>query len=111
MVRRSAARNLTYLRNNVLSELAVDLSRVLDCSEPAAVGLTAADLTGPDYRSCHDLAAAAIARRYEAILVPSAALLGSNVVVLPQNLTEPPPIRVVRSTDLPLDSIAEERPE
>lgn len=111
MVRRSAARNLAYLRNNVLSEFEVDLSRILDISDPAAVGLTAADLTGPDHQPCQELAAAAMARRYEGLLVPSAALPGLNLVVLPRNLPEPPPIRVLRSTELPLDRIAQQQRE
>jgi hypothetical protein len=108
MVRRSAARNLAYLRNNILSDLAIDLARVLDCSEPATIGLTAADLTGADYGLCHDLARAAIEQGCEALLVPSAAMPGSNLVIFPQNLREPLPIRVVRSVDLPLDAIAQE---
>jgi RES domain-containing protein len=111
MVRRSAARNLAYLKNNVLSELEVDLGRVLDLSDPPAVGLTEADLTGPDPLLCQELAAAALARGYEGLLVPSAALPGLNLVVLPRTLPEPPPLRVVRSTELPLDSIARERRE
>lgn len=111
MVRRSAARNLAYLQNNVLSEFEVDLSRILDISDPAAAGLTAADLTGPDHQPCQELAAAAMARGYEGLLVPSAALPGLNLVVLPRNLPEPPPIRVLRSTELPLDRIAQEQRE
>lgn len=111
MVRRSAARNLTYLKNNVLSELEVDLSRILDISDPAAVGLTADDLTGPDHQPCQELAAAAMARGYEGLLVPSAALPGLNLVVLPHNLPEPPRIRVLRSTELPLDWITQEQRE
>ncbi len=111
MVRRSAARNLAYLQNNVLSELEVDLSRILDISDPAAVGLTAAELTGPDHQPCQELAAAAMARGYEGLLVPSAALPGLNLVVLPRKLPEPPPIRVLRSTELHLDRIAHEQRE
>lgn len=111
MVRRSAARNLAYLRNNVLSELAVDLARPLDLSDPALVGLTRADLTGPSHRACHELAAVAVARGYEGLLVPSAALVGVNLVILPANLPEALPIHLVRSTELPLESIAEERQE
>jgi RES domain-containing protein len=111
MVRRSAARNLAYLRNNVLSEFEVDLSRILDISDPAAVGLTAADLTGHHHQPCQELAAAAMARGYEGLLVPSAALPGLNLVVLPRNLPEPPPIRVLRSTELPLDRIAQQQRE
>ncbi len=108
MVRRSAARSLAFLRNNALTELEVDLTRTLDLSDPIAVGLTLADLRGSDRRACQELAATAMARRYEALLVPSAALPGSNLVILPRSLPEPPPIRVVRSTELPLDTIAQE---
>ena len=109
MVRRSAMRNLAYLRNNVLSELAVDLGRVLDVSVPSAVGLTEVDLTGTDLQPCQELAAAALARGYEGLLVPSAALPGCTLAILPRSLPEPLPLRVVRSTALPLDAIAHER--
>src|SRR5438552_2313617 len=39
MVRRSAAHNLAFLQNNILTELEVDLTHVLECSEAAAMGL------------------------------------------------------------------------
>lgn len=110
VVRRSAAQNLAYLQNNVLTELAVELTQVLDCSDPATMGLTPADLTGLDHRPCQELAAGAEARGYEGLLVPSAALPGVNLVLLPRNLPEPPPLRVVRVTELPLETIARERP-
>ncbi len=111
MVRRSAARNLAYLENNVLSELEVDLSHILDISDPAAVGLTAADLTGPDHQPCQELAEAALARGYQGLLVPSAALPGLNLVILPRNLPEPSPIRLLRSTDLPIEILAHQHSE
>jgi len=57
------------------------------------------------------LAAAAMARGYEGLLVPSAALPGLNLVILPRNLPEPASIRILRSTELPLDSIQRERQE
>lgn len=107
MVRRSAARNLTYLQNNVLTELELDLELVLDLTDPATVGLSHADLTGPDHQACQTLSAAAVAHHYQGLLVPSAALPGLNLVILPDNLAEPPPVRIVRSTELPLDSIAQ----
>jgi hypothetical protein len=109
MVRRNAARNLAYLQNNVLSEIELDLTRVLDLSDPAVVGLALSELTGPNHELCQDLAAAAMAGGYEGLVVPSAALPGLNLVLLPQNLPDPPPIRVVRSTPLPLDGIAQQR--
>ena len=108
MVRRSAAPNLAFLRNNVLTELEVDLDHVLDLADPAIVGLTPADLTGPDYRLCQNIAAAAITQRYQALLVPSAALPGTNLVIYPTSLPDPIPIRVTRSIELPLDAIAQE---
>lgn len=109
MVRRSAARNLAYLWNNVLAELEVDLGRVLDLSDPTVVGLGREELTGPDLSACQELAAAAVGRGVQGVLVPSAALAGSNLVHFPRNLPEPPPIRATRSTELPLDAIAQER--
>lgn len=108
MVRRSAARNLAYLKNNLLSELEVELRRTLDLSDPATVGLTLADLTGSDQQPCQELAAAATARGYEGLLVPSAALPGINLVILSRTLPEPPPIRILRSMELPLDTIVQE---
>jgi RES domain-containing protein len=111
MVRRSAARNLAYLQNNILSELEVDLTHVLDLSDPTSVGLTSSDLTSADHQPGQDLAAAALARGYEGLLVPSAALPGLNLVLLPGNAPEPLPIHVVRSTGLPLDSISQQRKE
>jgi hypothetical protein len=75
------------------------------------VGLTTTDLTGPDHQPCQELAAAALARGYEGLLVPSAALPGLNLVILPQNLPEPPSIRSLRSTELPLDTIGQEHQE
>ena len=106
MVRRSAARSLAYLANNLLSELEVELTRVLDLSDPGVVGLTATDLTGPEHAVCQELAAAAWARGAEALLVPSAALPGSNLVILPSNLQSPASLRFVRSLELPLDRMS-----
>lgn len=111
MVRRSAAQNLAYLQNNVLTELHVDLDRVLDISDPTVIGLALADLTGLDLDVCQELAKVARSRGVEALVVPSAALPGSNLVILPENLTQPLSIRVVRSTELPLDTIRDDRPE
>lgn len=111
MVRRSAAQNLAYLKNNVLSELEVELGSVLDLSDPATVGLTLADMADSDQQPCQELAAAAMARGYEGLLVPSAALPGLNLVIIPRSLPEPPLIRVLQSTDLPLDTIAQEHQE
>lgn len=109
MVRRSAARNLAYLKNNVLSELMVDLSPVLDLSDPTECGLDRADLTAPDQQLCQTLAATALSKGNAGLVVPSAALSGLNLVLLPRNLSAQSQFRVVRSTELPLDAIAHEQ--
>ncbi|MGH2614381.1 MAG: RES family NAD+ phosphorylase [Thermomicrobiales bacterium] len=103
MERRSVTRNLAYLTNNVLTELEVDLDRSLDVSNPTSYGLARAELTGTDQQMCQELAAAALDRGHEGLLVPSAALSGVNLVLLPRNQTESANIRVVRSLELPLD--------
>jgi RES domain-containing protein len=109
MVRRSAARDLSYLKNNVLAELEVDLDRVLDLSNPSVIGMSREELTGPDHGVCQDLAATAVERDFQGLLAPSAALPGSNLVIFPRNLPEARPIRALRSTELPLDTIVQER--
>ena len=111
MVRRSASRNLVYLANNVLSELEFELDRILDLSEPEAIGLTATDLTGSDHQLCQEIAAAALERGHDGLLVPAAALAGLNLVVPPRNLPDSSRLRVRESTALPLDLVAQQREE
>jgi len=111
-VRRSAARTLTHLANNVLSELSVDLASVLDLSDPATVGIEITELTGSDPKPCQDIAAAALVRGCEALLVPSAAVsAGLNLVILPANLAEAVPIRVIGSRHLPVELLGSEEIE
>jgi hypothetical protein len=104
MVRRSAARNLAFLKNNVLTEIDIALDFVLDVSDASIVGLTRDRLTGPDLRPCQRIAATARSRNFHGLLVPSAALPGLNLVVLPEFLADPNTLRIVRSTDLPLEA-------
>jgi hypothetical protein len=105
MVRRSAASNLAYLTNNVLTEIEVILDRVLDLTKPSIVGVTEANLTGANVQPCQQIAAAARSLNLEGLLVPSAALPGLNFVLLPDNLADRKRLRIVRSTELPLDVI------
>lgn len=108
MVRRSAARNLAFLKNNVLTELEVTLGQMLDISDPTTVGLTQADLTSSEFRPCQELAAVARSQGHQGLLVPSAALPGHNLVFLPDNLAESASIHVVLSVELPLDMVFHE---
>lgn len=63
------------------------LQRVLDCRNLTLLGLEPEDLWDDfDYRIPQRLALAAIDREAEAILVPSATLLGDNLIVFPEYL-------------------------
>jgi len=102
MVRRSAVRDLRFLKNNVLSELDVDLSAVLDLTDPSRVELSQDDLTGSDATICQSIGRVAFQRGIQGLLVPSATQLGTNLVCFPQNFTASSIVRLVRSTELPL---------
>jgi len=66
------------------TEIRVELQAVIDCRDLLAVGLTAADLLDDtDYAVPLAHVAAAIGRGAEAILVPSAFLLGDNLIIFP----------------------------
>jgi hypothetical protein len=103
MVRRSVARDISYLANQQLTELEIAVSSVLDFRTPAALGLTTEDLTGPSSEIPWLLAQAAVGRGAGGILVPSAALQGNNLVLFPSNLPSVLPVRIVRSEAMPLD--------
>jgi RES domain-containing protein len=111
MVRRSAASDLAYLRNNVLSELTLDINDVWDLTEPTSLGLALADLTGHDRSICQSLAAAAVSLGCQGLLVPSAALPGSNLVLFPRNWAVTTSVRLVRSAEMPLDSLPASAPD
>jgi hypothetical protein len=99
---------LAGLNNRRISELAVDLSRVLDCRDIIALGL-APPLIKPgdlyhdtDYETGHALAAAVIARGCTAMLVPSATGFGDSLIVFPDHLASTDSVTLVRSIDSPL---------
>ena len=102
MVRRSAARDLHFLQNNVLSELDMELSAVLDLTDPRRIGLNQDDLTGSDTTICQSIGRMVVQRGIQGILVPSATHLGTNLVCFPQNFMPSSVVRLVQSTALPL---------
>ena len=103
MVRRSASRNLEYLKNNILTELDVRLDRVLDLTHLTVMERYTAHLTGPDFHLCQEIASLARSRHFQGLLVPSAALEGMNLVITPDNLSDASDLKVVRSSELPID--------
>lgn len=91
---------LPFLNDYRLTELSVELTSILDCRRPAALGLTLSDLEhDTDYTITQGIAGAAIARGAEAILVPSATRLGDNLIVFPPRLLPTSRILIVGSRD------------
>lgn len=65
-----------------LSRLSVQVGAILDCRDAGAMGLTPDDLLhDTDYHVTQQIGAASVALGVEGILVPSATLLGDNLVL------------------------------
>lgn len=91
---------LPALNDYRISELRVELGAVLDCRDPALLGLTREDFCDDlDYTVTQALAAAAIERGAEALLVPSATCLGDNLIVFTTCLAATSRLAVVSSRD------------
>jgi hypothetical protein len=97
VVRNIEQRDLEGFR---FTEIRVALQAVLDCRDLSALGLTSADLLDDtDYAVPRALSAAAIARNVEAIIVPSASLLGDNLIVFSDRLWSGSTMTVEHSID------------
>jgi RES domain-containing protein len=79
------------------TEIAVDLSLILDCRDVAALGL-AADVLLADwnYDVGHLLGWVVVDRGAEAMLVPSATRLGDNLIVFTTNMRQGARLDIVR---------------
>ena len=85
--RHLTSRNLPQMRNQVLSELRVSLRAVCDLSMPEEVGISSEALMDDhDYSFPQGVSAALRDRGAEALIAPSATLLGANLVVFPDRL-------------------------
>lgn len=99
LTRRLEPTTLAGLNNRRLTRVYVSLSAVIDLRDPSVLGLSLADVTDDyDYTVTQAVAAAALRRGVEALLVPAASLVGANLVVLVENLL---PASVIE----PLDSV------
>ncbi|HBY45982.1 MAG TPA: RES family NAD+ phosphorylase [Thermomicrobiales bacterium] len=94
------------LRNRRISKLYLELANVVDCRDVSSFGLQKHDLSGDDgsgeeqaYLIGHAIAGAAVLLGHEAMLVPSATLLGDNVIVFPANPRHSSRIAVIESVD------------
>lgn len=100
IVRHATPDLLAKLNDFRLSEIDVELAAVLDCRDHGAFGFPADDLVRDyDFDISQELAAAAIARDAEAILVPSATGLGDNLIVFPARLRTSSRMAVIDSRD------------
>lgn len=91
---------LRRLNDFRLSEIKVELGAVLDCRDPAALGLIAGDLIRDyDLDVTQELAGAAIARDTEGTLVSSATGLGDNLVIFPARRRPTSRLVIVDSRD------------
>jgi RES domain-containing protein len=95
---------LPSLKNQRLSELSVELSAVLDCTDLAALGVDGAALFDDyDYSTGQTLAAAAIARGCEALLIPSATRLPDpNLIIFTTRIQPSSSYRAIGFVDPPL---------
>jgi hypothetical protein len=83
-----------------ITRLQVNLSVVLDLTDPSTYGLTLADVIDDhDYGLTQELGLAALLRGAEAILVPPASRVGTNLVILTENLLPTSSIMTLDSTD------------
>ena len=94
---------LTTLRGLVISQLDIQLNRVVDLRDPSAVHLAYDDLCGPDCALPRSLAAAALDLGIEGLLTPSATGLGLNLVILVTNLDPASTISVIGTVAPRLD--------
>jgi RES domain-containing protein len=91
---------LSELANRRVSEIEVSLSAVLDLRDASVLGLTTDDLVDDHrYDFTQEIGLAALECGAEGLIVPAASLLGSNLVVLFDNLRPGSRIEVKRFVD------------
>lgn len=89
--------NLDVLR---ITRLQVNLSDVIDLTDPASYGLTLVSVIDDyEYETTQELGLAALLRGAEGILVPPASRVGTNLVILTENLRPTSSIVALDSID------------
>ena len=100
LVRHTDAATLPNLNNYRLTELAVTLQQVVDCTDPERLGLTFHEmLESTSFYYTQEIGAAVSSVGYEAARVTSASRLGHNLVIFPNNLRSGSRITVIGSRD------------
>jgi hypothetical protein len=99
-LRHSTPDALSRLATMRLTTLSISLSALLDCRDPAVLGLDPELLLhDTDYELTQAVGEAALARGVEGVIVPSATLLGDNIVLWMAQLRPGSQISFVRSED------------
>lgn len=92
--------NLPQMKNQVLSEFRVRLRAVYNLSKPEEAGIDGEALVEDhDYSFSQSLSAKLRDRGAEALLVPSATLLGNNLVVFPDRLHDGSSLEVLATRE------------
>ncbi len=100
LLRHTKPADIVSIREVRLSELRVRLAAVLNGRDLAALGLTRQMVLAPrEYETGQQLAAAAIARGCEGLMVPSATTLGDNLIVFPTTRQAASRVEVVGHRD------------
>lgn len=100
LIRHIDAVMLPMLNAFRITTLAFELSEIVDLRDPESVDLARDSLVDDRSIGCTQaIGAAANARGAEGLLVPSASLLGDNLIIFPENLKDSSQIRIVESRD------------
>jgi len=100
ILRHVTAEVLPTLNNRRLSKLFARLGVVLDCRDPALLGLAVEDLMhDTEVEATRSIGAAAFSRGVEGILAVSATALGDNLIVFPVHLDADSELTVVSGRD------------
>ncbi|MHB8644618.1 MAG: RES family NAD+ phosphorylase [Thermomicrobiales bacterium] len=88
--------SLPLLNSYRISEIVVWLDSILDCRNADALGLEVVDLChDTDFTIPHLLARETLSRGFGGMLVPSATLLGDNLIVFPKNVSDAASFNIV----------------
>jgi hypothetical protein len=100
VIRHLSPERFPRLNRYRLSEVEATLSAVIDIRDTTGLGIELEHLVGAyDMTNTQELAASAIERGCEAMLVPSATMLGDNLVAFPTQLRASSSLVVVGSRD------------
>jgi hypothetical protein len=89
-----------FLNDYRLSEIALDLTAVVDCREPAILHLPLEALMDDgDYELTQRIGKIVYERGFEGMLVPSATALGDNLILFPLNIRATSRMEIVSSRD------------